>query len=282
MINHNRIQTVPRFLTLLLVLVLGVGGAMAPAQAAPMPATAITFTGEELLGKPTDTSITINIVPDTTIEYHYQYGTASGVYTGQTSNATATGGQPHDVVIGGLDPNTHYYYRMRYHLPGETDWVERSEHSFWTQRAPGSTFKFTIISDSHAMYNAQYQQAIQNVIADQPDFHFDLGDTFMTDNMTTQSAVNNAYLAQRNLLYLDGVGHSAPIFLASGNHENEEGWNFDDTFSIALASVKARKLYYPTPITDGFYSGNDDTLAAIGGDNLREDYMPGSGAMRCS
>ncbi len=33
--------------------------------------------------------------------------------------------------------------------------------------------------------------------------------------------------------------HSVPIFLSSGNHE-EEGWNFDDTpFSIALASVQA-------------------------------------------
>jgi hypothetical protein len=246
-------------------------------QSAPMQATAISFTGEELLGKPTDTSINTNIIPGTTIEYHYEYGTSPGSYTEQTSNWTATGGQPHEVVIGGLDPNTQYYYRMRYHLPGETDWVERTEHSFWTQRAKGSTFTFTIIADSHAMYNAQYRQAIQNVISDQPDFHFDLGDTFMTDNTTSQSAVNNAYLAQRDPLYMDGIGHSAPIFLASGNHENEEGWNLDDTpFSIAVGSTQARKAYFPTPIQDGFYSGNTDPLAAIDegtyGDQYREDY----------
>jgi uncharacterized repeat protein (TIGR02543 family) len=274
--NHKRVHTVSSFLTLLVVLVLGVSGVMAPAQAAPMRATTITFTGEELLGKPTDTSITINIVPASTIEYHYLYGTAPGSYTWQTPNATATGGQPHEVVIGGLDPNAHYYYGMRYHLPGETDWVERTEHSFWTQRAKGSTFTFTIIADSHAMYNAQYRQTIQNVSNDHPDFLFDLGDTFMTDGMTSQSAVNNAYLAQRDPLYMDGIGHSAPIFLASGNHENEEGWNFDDTFSIALASVKARKLYYPTPIEDDFYSGNTDPLTALDpatyGDQYREDY----------
>ena len=134
----------------------------------------------------------------------------------------------------------------------------------------GSTFVFTVISDSHAQYNTQYQQAMQNVNNDHPDFHLDLGDTFYTDNMSTQSAVNNAYLAQRP--YMDLVGHSAPIFLSSGNHENEEGWNFDDTPNQAIMSINARKLYYPTPITDGFYSGNDDTLAAIDGDHFREDY----------
>ena len=273
--NHKRIRIVSNVLTLVIVLLLSVGGAVTAVQGAPL-AQSVTFTGEELLGKPTDTSIVVNIVPASDIELYYEYGTSSGTYTGQTSTTTATAGQPHEVTITGLQPNTKCYYRMQYRVSGGS-WVARDEHSFWTQRAPGSTFKFTIISDSHAMYNAQYQQAIQNISADQPDFHLDLGDTFMTDYMTTQAAVNDAYLAQRNPLYMDGIGHSVPIFLASGNHENEEGWNFDDTFSIALASVKARKLYYPTPIDDGsFYSGNPDPLTALDvatyGDQYREDY----------
>jgi len=242
-------------------------------------ASVITFTGEELLGKPTNNSITINIVPNATIEYHYQYGTSPGSYSMQTPDYTATGGQPHEIVISGLAPNTRYYYRMQYHAPGDAmdDWVDRAEHSFWTQRAEGSTFKFTIVADSHAYYNTQYHDTMTNVRDDNPDFHFDLGDTFMTDNDTSQSQVFAEYLAQRGGDYMDLVGHSSPIFTMPGNHENEEGWNFDDTpFSIALASVQARKLYYPTPITDGFYSGNDDTLAAIDeatyGDEYREDY----------
>jgi len=239
-------------------------------------ASAIAFNGEELLGRPTDTSITVNIIPNATIEYHYQYGTSPGSYTMQTSNSTAYAGQPHEVVIAGLKPDRRYYYRMSYRTPGNetVDWLTRSEHSFHTQRTLERPFTFTIISDSHAMYNEQYRQAVANIIADQPDFHFDLGDTFMIDNVKSQEQVNNAYLAQRNPLYIGGIGHSAPIFLASGNHENEEGWNFDDAFSIAIAGVKARKLFYPTPITDGFYSGNDDLLAEveIDGDRHREDY----------
>ena len=261
---------------MLLVFVLSlVGGSATSIEAA----TEIIFTGGELLGKPEATSITVNIVPATTIEYHYQYGTVSGSYSGQTANVTAPAGQPSEVVISGLTANTQYYYRMQYHAPGDAmdDWVNRTEHSFWTQRAPGSTFTFTIISDSHANYsNAQTQQAAAKIIADQPDFHFDLGDTFMTDGDTNQDQVNQEYLAQRGPLFMGGIGQSSPIFLASGNHENEEGWNLDDTYSIAQASIQARKLYFPTPINDGFYSGNTNVLAAINattyGDQYREDY----------
>jgi hypothetical protein len=270
-----------KFVNVLFILALLLSfGLMTAAQTQEVQAaTTITFTGEELLGKPTDSSITINIVPNSTIEYHYQYGTSSGVYTDQTPNATATGGQPHEVVISGLSPNTKYYYRMRYHAPGDAmdDWITRAEHSFWTQRAQGSTFVFTVTADSHAQMNANHRQAMQNVKNDQPDFNIDLGDTFMTDGLTSQSRVNDAYLAYRNSQYMGAIGPSVPIFLVSGNHENEEGWNLDDTpFSIALGSIQARKAYYPTPINDGFYSGNEDTLAAIDegtyGDEFRENY----------
>ena len=273
MILHKRVRICSSLLTMMVVCALVLGSAMTPLQAAPLEATAeISFTGEELVGLPTDSSVVVNIVPDENIELYYEYGTTSGVYTAQTANSTATAGQPHEMAITGLDANTRYFYRMQYRTPGD-DWVVREEHSFWTQRAPGSTFTFTIIADSHLGNmgdSGKYAQAMENVNDDHPDFHLDLGDTFMLDGLTSQSAINNRYLAQRP--YMDRVGHSAPIFLASGNHENEEGWNFDDSPSQAIMSINARKLYYPTPITDGFYSGNDDTLAEIDGDHYREDY----------
>jgi hypothetical protein len=243
-----------------------------------MAASAITFTAGELLGKPEDSSITINIVPASTIEYHYQYGTTSGGPYANTLNFTAAGGQPSEITITGLSPNTHYYYRMQYHAPGDaqTDWVTRDEHSFWTQRAEGSSFIFTVTSDSHGNFNTAEQNAMTNILNEAPDFNVDLGDTFLLDNLNNQTAVNNKYLAYRQPLYFDKIGSSVPIFLASGNHENEEGWNFDDAFSIALSSVLARKLYFPTPIDDDFYSANTDILAAINaatyGDQYREDY----------
>jgi hypothetical protein len=255
------------FMLLVLVLSLVAGPAI------NVKAAEITFAGEELLARPTDTSITINIVPDETIEYYYEYGTASGVYSAQTATATATGDQPHQVVINGLEPNTRYYYRMQYRTGGDP-WVARPEHSFHTQRARGSTFTFTIISDSHMNGGggnvSLYEQTLENVAEENPDFHLDLGDTFWMDGVTSSTTANQRYLAQRQ--WMGTISHSAAIFVATGNHENEEGWNFDDTPSKALLSVNARKRYYPSPITDGFYSGNDDPLPAIDGDHLREDY----------
>ena len=128
-----------RVFMLLVFLLSMVGGSVISVHA-----LTTTFTGGELLGKPTDTSITINIVPDSTIEYYYEYGTTSGVYTDQTSPVTATGGQPHEVTITELSPNTRYYYRMVYDADGDVSngFEVRSEHTFQTQRDGGESFVF--------------------------------------------------------------------------------------------------------------------------------------------
>jgi hypothetical protein len=173
-------------------------------------AATITFTGEELLGKPEDDSITINIVPASTIEYHYQYGLTAGANTWSTANVTATGGQPSEVTITGLTANTQYFYRMQYHAPGDAmnDWVNRTEHYFWTQRAPGSSFIFTVTSDSHQNFNTNEQNAMTNILNEHPDFHIDLGDTFLLDGSPDQSSVFSKYLAYREPLYFDKMGNS--------------------------------------------------------------------------
>ncbi len=273
-VSGIRPTTLGRVLILLILVLSSVGGSILSVQAA----TTITFTAEELLGKPTDAAVTINIVPVSTIEYHYQYRPASAPsYTLQTPNVTATGGQPHEITMSGLTANTQYFYRLRYHAPGEAmdDWVVRTEHSFWTQRAAGSPFVFTVTSDAHGNAGST---TMNNILGELPDFAVDLGDTFMVDNASseTQSAVNTRYLNFREPTYFDRIGHSVPIFLSSGNHEEEEGWNLDDTPSRALLSIQARKAFYPTPINDGFYSANTDPLAAIDeatyGDEYREDY----------
>lgn len=233
-----------------------------------------TFIATELLGRPTNSSVTINVIAQQELEVYFEFGTQSGVYTNQTSIATFPAEVPIEAVIGGLQNNARYYYRMVYRQKGTTAWITRDEHSFQTQRLPGNTFTFTIISDSHVGFLGTanlYQQALQNVRGDNPDFHLDLGDTFSMDNVNTAAQANNVYLTHRS--YFGSISDSTPIFLVIGNHENEEGWNSDDPVNLPLLSVNARKQYYLNPIPDGFYTGNtDSSQTAVSGDHLREDY----------
>ena len=267
-----------RALVILLIFLLTLSEAM---DTHILAATPITFTGQELLGRPTDTSITIKIVPDQTIQYYYEFGTSPGSYIAQTTTQTATGGQPHQVTLDSLSPNTKYYYRMQYNYAG-TGWVARSEHSFWTQREQGEEFTFTITSDSHVnilLGNAStWTQTMTNVAADQPDFHLDLGDTFAIYTAVSPGEVDEAEAAyEYQLQFFNLVSHSAPIYLAMGNHEQSEGWHRAETSNVAdslpALTVNAMKKYFLNPAPDTFYDGNSETFSYIDGNNLLEDYF---------
>ena len=241
-------------------------------------AQTVAFTADSLLGKPTNNSITVNIVPAAAIQYYYEYGTTDGgPYAGQSSTVNATAGQPSELTITGLSANTKYYYRLVYDGDGSvTDGdVERgTQHSFHTARAAGSTFSFSVTSDGH---QGNTQSAFTNILNELPDFHFDLGDTFMLDSAGSQSAVNSAYLAVRASNRMGGAGVSVPIFSTPGNHEQEEGWNLDE--AAGIGSIQARKAFFPTPspLDAPFYSANSDPLSAIDegtyGNEYREDYF---------
>ena len=191
----------------------------------------VSFPGPELLGRPTDHSITINVVANTAIDAYFEYGTQSGGPYAQTSVTSSAANVPLVTVLAGLSPDTEYFYRMVWRQTGTTAWTTRSEYSFHTQRPPGSTFSFTIGSDSHINIvfgnPSLYQQTMQNVAAESPDFHLDLGDTFAMDGVTTQTQANSNYLNLRS--YFGLMSGSVPLFLALGNHEQEEGWHLGDT-----------------------------------------------------
>jgi len=245
---------------------------VSPANAA----TEVTFSGSEVLGTPTDTSIAVNVVPDANINLYYEYGTTPGVYTGTTGTALAVGGDPYETVLTGLSPDTRYYYRLQYQVPGEGDWTARDEHTFHTARATGEDFVFTVTSDSHLGMmgsSATYENTTLNVAGDQPDLNFDLGDAFITNGASSQADVDQVYMTQRP--YIGNYASSTPVFLTPGNHENEEGWNFDDTFSKALASINSRKAFYPTPspaTLGDFYTTDTTVRSGVDGDGYPEAY----------
>jgi len=172
-----------------------------------------------------------------------------------------------------LVPNTLYYYRTRFRRPGEADFQSRDEHSFRTKRSSGETFVFDVEADPHLDENSSpdlYRRTLDNILADAPDFLIDLGDTFFSEK---QPVVNWDTVVARHLLfrtYFDRTCHSVPLFFALGNHEGEWGNRLNGTENnLAVWATKARKLYYPNPFPDAFYSGNTAEEPFVG---LRQDY----------
>ncbi len=241
----------------------------------------VPWIATELLGRPTDHSVTVNAIAGQAVEAYFEFGTATGVYGRQTSPTTFPSGAI-DVVIDGLAPNTRYYYRKRHRPSGSPDdFIAGVEHSFHTQRSRADTFSFAVQSDSHqgfaSFFSDQlYGLTLQNIAAGHPDFILDLGDTFSLDGATeTEASVRQKYLDQRPFFGI--AAHSSPLFLVLGNHENEEGWNLDDFGANRAASLpvlggNARKRYYLNPVPDAFFTGNTDPLAELDGDHLRGDY----------
>ncbi|MCB2202437.1 InlB B-repeat-containing protein [bacterium] len=238
----------------------------------------ITFTGKELLGRPTDDSISIKIVPDEAITYYYEYGTTSGVYGTQTSNTAATAGEPSTVVITGLAANTEYFYRMQYSTDGGSTWIARPELSFNTQRAEGSTFTFDITTDSHVNIllgnESTWINTLNGVANDEPDFMIDLGDTFAMDDVNEGEVAEAEAAYEFQLQFFNIISGNTAVFLAPGNHEQQEAWHLDGTAdSISVLGTNAEKKYFLNPVPDGsFYTGDEATYPHLSDDQLKQDY----------
>ena len=157
-------------------------------QLTPTAPDAGPFLAPEMLGRPTDHSMTMNILPAEALEVYVEYGATPGIYTDQTSTATLAGGQPTEITLDDLQPDTRTFYRVRYRAPGATDFAGGEERSVVTQRAPGSAFTFAIQGDSHPervnkQFDAElYVRALNNAAADRPDFYLTIGDDFSVDN----------------------------------------------------------------------------------------------------
>jgi len=104
------------------------------------------------------------------------------------------------------------------------------------------------------------------VLADAPDFHVDLGDTFMCEKFSTpltnvvqpcpdEATVVNRYIYERANFGL--MAHSVPLFLVNGNHDGELGYLLGDAGQdIPTWATLARHTYYLNPTPDSFYSGD--------------------------
>ncbi len=202
--------------------------------------------------RPTSSSITISLLCYHDTEGRIAYGTQQDKLTSQTALRALKAGVPVEIVLTALQPDTHYFYEIRF------DHTKILVATFHTARPPGSSFTFTIQADSHLDSGTSpeiYLQSLTNALAAKPDFHIDLGDTFMTEKFANFHEAARQYLAQR--YYFGIVGQSAPVFFTLGNHDGEMGRYLDGTATNMTVWANAlRKQYFPNPLPDNFYTGN--------------------------
>ncbi len=254
------------------VLVLAVAGESL-AQAMSAGGNDPVFVCSELLGRPTDRSIALNLCVDRDAELFVEYGNQPSRYDHQTLIQSLRASTPATLLIDSLSSNTRYYYRVRYRSIGSQEFLAREEHAWHTARPRGRPFAFAVEADPHmdtSTNSGLYERTLRNILSSGPDFLIDLGDTFMSDKLPDMSP---QYILSRHLLLrslFDTLGHSVPLMLVLGNHEGEAGWYLDGTpDNVAIWAANTRMSLYPNPLPEGFYNGNTTPEQYVG---LRQNY----------
>ena len=224
------------------------------------------FTGTEILGRISGTSVTVNLVPcRNNLSAYAEYGKQPGTYTHQTESVDSVMGEPLEIAIDNLEPHTRYFYRVV--VKRDDDYLRpRQEGNFTTRRAQGESFVFAVTSDMH-YYQIRTQEdhkdvlrrTLLNIKEEGPDFHIDLGDSFCTDYEIIKDSFHDiksqqaGYVRYQELrTFFDGIHHSLPYFFVLGNHEGELGFNFGD---LARWSENARLLFIPNPNNNTYPEG---------------------------
>ncbi len=227
----------------------------------------------EVLGRPTDSSITMSILFDKSVNVYWEYGTSSGSYNVSTPVYTTIADTPIEVLFSNLAASTKYFYRTKYKLVGANNYVFGAEHFFQTQKKPGTSFSFVVEADPHLDSNCDpesYKLTLQHMLSKSPDFLIDLGDNAMSDKLPV---IDKPSIIDRTLLfrkYFNELTHSVPLYVTLGNHEGELGWlpNINES-SLPTMAALIRKTYFPNPAPNKFYSGNTVLEPKVG---IRENY----------
>lgn len=216
-----------------------------------------------ILGRPTDTSITMSIVFDANVDVVVNCGLSPTTLNLAEVSGQALAGKPLRLTLTGLQPNKKHHYQLSYSKAKGSGSDLSPLYTFHTQRAKGEPFTFLVEADEH-LYDKKgirslYSICLDNQAKDSADFMISLGDTFGDDHtpeLTTSQDMDD--LHRDYLQYLGKVCHSMPFFFCLGNHEGETGYYLKQNApnNIAVWGTLWRKYYYPNPYPDGFYTGN--------------------------
>lgn len=226
------------------------------------------FDGHIILGRPTNTEITARIIASNPTSVFLEYGKESDHYTHKTEQFLASREEPANIIIDELDEGCKYYYRLCFAVNNLNEMACTEAYSFTTARGKGKSFTFVIQSDSHLLNKADkgiYQKVMENIAAVQPDFFFDLGDTFLNDKDMNASFDTINDITYEQVPFFSTAAKYSPLFLVIGNHEGEYGYLLDGTAkNMPVYAALSRKQYFPNPVPNDFYSGNSANEDFIG------------------
>ena len=221
-----------------------------------------------ILGRPTANSISISAMTAPGYQYFVRYGLISKQYTSSSDTFYQSSIYPTEIEISSLNPNSEYFYSIYYWKKGNSSVNISPEYRFHTQRDTGTSFVFTLEADEH-LYDKKgvrslYQICLNNQAADRPDFMMSLGDIFGDDHYPftiTPSEIDSLHRDYRP--FIGSISHSIPFYVCLGNHEGEMDYylNYKPGDNLAHYGTLYRKLYYPNPFPNGFYSGNEQKEA---------------------
>jgi hypothetical protein len=239
-----------------------------------------------MLGRPTDTSVTVSTVVSAPAWVYAEYGPGPDALGESTDTLEvafdARPVNPVEMSLTDLPPGAECSYRIMLRGEADTGFREVARGSFRTQRPRGDGFAFTVQADSHIneLFRSRsqgrariYDLVLRNALADRPDFHIDMGDFAGIEWYTGGKAPGldtalERYLLQR--VFLSRLSPWVPFYLVLGNHEGEQGWRRGrETDSLEVVGALARKALIPNPHPDAFYTGSTEVTECCG---LREDY----------
>jgi predicted phosphodiesterase len=213
-----------------------------------------------VLARPTTDSVVANVFVQKALNVQIRYG-ADDKLAQSTGTKKMLAGDTHEFLLENLPQDSTVNYGLYDAGSGQAIESPYSKGAFQTARPHGQGFTFTIQADSHLdgdTIPSLYELTLQNVANAKPDFHIDLGDTFMADKVSSLELAEKQYLAQR--FYFGQVCHSVPLFLVTGNHDGISGKKTSkkNTGDLTAWSLQQRARYFPSPVADAFYQSEPD------------------------
>jgi 3',5'-cyclic AMP phosphodiesterase CpdA len=213
------------------------------------------------LGKPTKTSISMNIVAgEKTISFYIKYRKKVGSKKSgwlQTPVFTIEAFSPKEITFESLTPSTIYKYEIHARLAEDDKFKQVADETFRTKPSGTPSFSFAMFSDSHiTRFKKERDQILNQIGASirvrKPDFAFMLG-----DNIQTLAGVmiekRSGPILYANLRHALGrLPSSVPVFNVIGNWEGENGWYPPKERGWAR---EARRAFIPTPDPNTYPEG---------------------------